>query len=278
MPFICTLPRRLALPSGAALLAAALPLAGSIAAACDVQIQQGRAHVGVLTGEATQNWERRYQVRRGGLVEIVNMNGPITILPADSDVAQVSAAITAKALTEAGAKELLALGRIEETSSTDRVKVETMVPRGRRGSYKVSYEVRVPAGVMAQASTTNGSLKASHLASGLKASLVNGSVDLTDMSGSLDVSNVNGSITASLASVFVPVRLETTNGRLSLTLPKTAGANLTARVVNGALTVTGLPIETSGQRRLKNLDVALNGGGPDVDLRATNGRITIEGK
>jgi DUF4097 and DUF4098 domain-containing protein YvlB len=100
---------------------------------------------------------------------------------------------------------------------------------------------------------------------------------MTDMAGALDAAVVNGSLSVKLATVSAPVRLETTNGRLMLELPQTSKANLSARVVNGGLTVSGLPVEEPPQRRIKNLDVQLNGGGPAIDLRTTNGRVTITG-
>ena len=51
-----------------------------------------------------------------------------------------------------------------------------------------------------------------------------------------------------------------------------------ARVVNGALEVSGLPIEEPSGRRIRNLEATLNGGGPSIDLRVTNGRLRIAGK
>ena len=80
-----------------------------------------------------------------------------------------------------------------------------------------------------------------------------------------------------LTNVTAPVRLETTNGRLTLELPKASRANLSARVVNGGLTVSGLPVQEQRGNRIRNLETVLNGGGPPIDLRATNGRMTITG-
>ena len=77
--------------------------------------------------------------------------------------------------------------------------------------------------------------------------------------------------------VTAPIRLESTNGRIALEVPKDAKATLNARSVNGGITVTGLGTGASG-RRIRNLESVLNGGGPEIDVRVTNGRITIEGK
>jgi hypothetical protein len=42
--------------------------------------------------------------------------------------------------------------------------------------------------------------------------------------------------------------------------------------------VTGLTTQEATGRRIRNLESVLNGGGPEIDVRVTNGRLTIEGK
>jgi HSP20 family molecular chaperone IbpA len=98
------------------------------------------------------------------------------------------------------------------------------------------------------------------------------------MSAAIDSVVANGSLAVELTRVAADVRLEMTNGRLSLELPAQSKAQLSARVVNGVLEVSGLPIEEPTGRRIRNVEATLNGGGPSIDLRATNGRLTIQGK
>jgi hypothetical protein len=244
---------------------------------CDVQVREGNIRVGVYSAEAKQEWRRAYALPAGGQVEIANLNGPVELTAGPAGALEVQVDISAKALTESIARDILGKGKIEETVSLERVKVETVVPRGVHGSYEARYQIRVPSGVTAQVSTTNGSLKATGLVDMLKASVVNGAVELTAISGGLDAAVVNGSLSVKLAKVTAAIRLETANGRIALELPKASRANLTARVVNGGLTVSGLPVKEPVQRRIRDLDTALNGGGPTIDLRTTNGRISITG-
>ena len=245
--------------------------------ACDVEVRDGKTSFGLNAPQARQQWDRRYPISRGGQVEVVNLNGPIEVSVGGADSIEVHAVITAKALTEATAKEILSKGRIDETISPARIKIETVVPRGVHGSYEVRYEVRVPVDAHAELSTTNGSVKADGLGGKLKASVVNGAIDLANLSGAVDAVGVNGHLSAKLAQVAAPVRLETTNGPLTLELPATSKANLSARAVNGALSVAGLSVESPTGRRIRSLETALNGGGPAIDLRTTNGRIDIFG-
>ena len=85
-------------------------------------------------------------------------------------------------------------------------------------------------------------------------------------------------MTVRLSRVTAPVRLEVTNGSLMLDLPATTKANLSARVINGAFGVSGLSVAQPTGRRIKELETPLNGGGPEVATRVTNGRLSIEGK
>jgi DUF4097 and DUF4098 domain-containing protein YvlB len=107
--------------------------------------------------------------------------------------------------------------------------------------------------------------------------VVNGSIELTGLHGTVDAAGVNSSVSVKMAEVRGPLRLESTNGRVVLEIPKTARATLNARSVNGGITLTGLTVEEATGRRIRTLESQLNGGGPEIDLRVTNGRISITG-
>jgi hypothetical protein len=257
---------------------AGVALCAGMAVGCDVNIREGKASVAVFSAEATDEWTHHYPLAADGLVEVVNINGPVEITTGAAGVVEVHATITAKTLTEAGARDILAKGKLQETAEPSRVHIEAAVPRGIRGSYQVRLEVKVPPGSRLDVSTTNGSLNASGLEGNLKAMAVNGKVEIENVSGRIDVVVANGSLTARLSRVTGPVRLEATNGRLALELPSTTKANLSARVVNGGLGVSGLPVAVPAGGRIRNLETLLNGGGPEISLSSTNGRISIDGK
>jgi Putative adhesin len=247
-------------------------------AGCDVNIRDGKASVGVFSAEAAAEWTHHYPLAEGGLVEIVNVNGPIDLVAGDSGTVEVHASIVAKALTDTGARDILAKGRILESAEPARVHIETMTPRDIRGSYVVRYEVRVPPGAAASVSATSGSLKATGLSGTLKIMAVNGRVQIENVSGGVDGVVANGSLTLRAAEITAAVQLEVTNGSLALDIPSSTKANLSARVVNGSLSVSGLPVEQPTGRRIRNLEAPVNGGGPDISARVTNGRLTITGR
>ncbi len=123
----------------------------------------------------------------------------------------------------------------------------------------------------------NGTLKADGLRGHVKAMVVNGGVELTDMSGTSMRRPSTVMYRRRWREVTGPMRLESTNGRIALEIPKTAKATLNARSVNGGITVTGLTTDEGTGRRIRTLESHLNGGGPEIDLRVTNGRISITG-
>jgi DUF4097 and DUF4098 domain-containing protein YvlB len=74
-----------------------------------------------------------------------------------------------------------------------------------------------------------------------------------------------------------PVSLSTTNGRITVALPRTIAARVDAGTVNGSIS-SDLPVLASSSSK-HSLRGTLNGGGnAEVRLRTTNGSITITAK
>ena len=250
--------------------------ATGILSACDVTIKDGDIkNVSVHTG-ASQEWTRHYPLAKGGTVEIVNGDGPIEAVVGPPGAVDVAAVIEASAMTEARAKELVHEMRLEESITPDRIRVATARREGRSG-VDVRITVTLPADARLEMTGNNGKLKAHGFGAHVKAIVVNGEIELSALRGTVDAAGVNASVSAKMAEVTGPLRFESTNGRIALELPKTAKATLNARSVNGNITVTGLTVEEGTGRRIRTLESQLNGGGPGIDVRVTNGRISITG-
>jgi DUF4097 and DUF4098 domain-containing protein YvlB len=106
----------------------------------------------------------------------------------------------------------------------------------------------------------------------------NGHIELVRCAGDLDAETTNGAIRAELAEVNPGkgIRLETTNGRITIALPKSIAARVDASTTNGSIK-TDLPVTTTEVRR-NTLRGTINGGGGELKLRTTNGSITIEAR
>jgi len=243
---------------------------------CDVTIRDGDIKNVSVRANASSEWNRHYSLADGGRVEIINSNGPIEAVVGPAGAVEIAAVLEAQAMTDTRAKEILSEIKFEESVAPDHVRVATVRARG-RGGLDVRFKVTLPADARLEMTGNNGTLKAEGLRGHVKAMIVNGGVELTAMRGTIDAAAVNGHISAKMAQVAGPMRLESTNGRITLEIPKTAKATLNARSVNGGITITGLTVDEGTGRRIRTLESQLNGGGPEIDLRVTNGRITITG-
>jgi hypothetical protein len=140
----------------------------------------------------------------------------------------------------------------------------------------VDFDVQVPAGVRFVGRSVNGSVEGVDLVADAEAHTVNGSVTL-ETRGRAEAATVNGSIRARLGSMGAsePLDFSTVNGGITLELPESAGAEVTARNVNGGIE-TDFPITV---RRAGFMGHQLRGtigrGGPRLDLSTVNGSIRL---
>ena len=159
----------------------------------------------------------------------------------------------------------------------------TCAPQGhshmntRDNDVSVDFDVQVPAGVLLAARTVNGEVEARGLAADAEAQTVNGSVTL-ETRGRAEASTVNGSVHAWMGPLGGTGSLDfsTVNGSITLELPEDAGAEVTARNVNGGIE-TDFPITI---RRAGFVGHRLSGtigsGGPRLDLSTVNGSIRLK--
>jgi hypothetical protein len=140
----------------------------------------------------------------------------------------------------------------------------------------VDFDVQVPAGVRFVGRAVNGGVEGLDLVADAEAHTVNGSVTL-ETRGRAAATTVNGSVRARLGSMGVSESLDfsTVNGSITLELPEGAGAEVTARNVNGGIE-TDFPVMV---RRAGFMGHQLRGtigrGGPRLDLSTVNGSIHL---
>ena len=265
---LCSLPSALAVGVCAA----------GILGACDVTIKDGDIKNVSVRAQGDTGMEPPLFPAEGGRVEIINANGPIEAVVGPAGAVDIAAVIEAGAMTEARAKEILNEIKIEESADARPRSRATVSHRSGRGGLDVTFKVTLPADARLEMTGNNGTLKANGLRGHVKAMIVNGGVELTahERDGRC-CGRQRSSYRRRWPQVTGPMRLESTNGRISLEIPKTAKATLNARSVNGGITVTGLTTDEGTGRRIRTLESQLNGGGPEIDLRVTNGRISITG-
>ena len=179
---------------------------------------------------------------------------------------------------------------------------------------RIVLEVKVPAGTDLDAQTSDGSILLPALEGTIRARTSDGSITLDRAKGTFQLSTSDGRITARgvdgalearasdgglwIDGRFDRLRLSTSDGRIQavvapgskletdwslstsdgtivLRLPPDLAADLEAHVSDGHIDVD-FPITTQGRFGRHDLRASLNGGGPLLSLRTTDGSIRIE--
>jgi hypothetical protein len=260
--------------AAAAALAASLTLAPAADAAGWAPLRQGEDF----------SWQGAIGVGRH--LEIKGVNGSIEAGPAGSDQVEVTA-------TKRGRR-----------SDPDRVRIEVIEhergvtlcvvypsPPGsppnrcapgeagrtstRNNDVYVDFRVRLPDGVGLVARTVNGNVRAEALGGDVHAHTVNGNVEIST-SERAQAATVNGSIHATLGRTTEAgsLEFETVNGRITVELPSSAGADVQAETVNGDIS-TDFPVTVRGRFSARKVSGTIGKGGPDLLLRTVNGNIRI---
>jgi DUF4097 and DUF4098 domain-containing protein YvlB len=238
--------------------------------------------------EVTETIERTLNVRPGTALEVDNVNGSLTITAWDQPRVRIHAVKKVSARNEEAAREALAALRVE-IEQTDRViRVDTHYPKrgdssvldmlfggGENVNSSVKYEINVPRSMNVEADTVNGSIRVEGISGEIDLDTTNGKIAVANCSGSVDASTTNGGIDVELTAVTAgkEMSFETTNGRISLAVPSNLGAEINAATTNGSVR-SDLPLVTHRFSRT-SLKGTLNGGGPEIKLRTTNGGIEI---
>jgi hypothetical protein len=241
---------------------------------CDVVVTSLGAN-----SKAEEQWSRTYPVTAGGQVEILNTSGEISVTGGDGAQVEVVAERTARAATDADAKDLLKQIEIREDVTPARVRLETHQPStldGRR--VEVRYHVKVPASVSVRVQNTNGEIVANALKGAFRAETTNGGIRGQGLSGQVEASTTNGGVRLQVDAVSPGgVRVETVNGGVDLTIPAAAQADVRAGCVNGGISLHGLAL-VGGESTRRRVEGKLNGGGALVSAETTNGGVRITGK
>jgi DUF4097 and DUF4098 domain-containing protein YvlB len=254
--------------------AVGLVIAAASLAACDVAVNT--LHGG--NAKAEQVWTRTYTLAGAeSSVDIVNVNGGITVEAVDGNTLDIKAHIIVRGVTEEAAQANLKQVQVIEEASSGRVRVEARFPKdlGRRG-VQVTYTIRAPRTAKLNLETVNGEVTVAGVLGGVKAETTNGDVVGRGLGNAVIAGTTNGGIKIQMVTLGGDgISLETTNGTIELKLPEDAKATVSARCVNGGISVSDLAFEKVGEGTRRKLDGKINGGGSAVKLETVNGSIRV---
>lgn len=247
---------------------------------CDVKVGEEGLSVDFAGTRATDEWVRTYEIKPGGRLEIINVNGEIRASPSAGGSVEVRAIREVRARSEEASRELLRKTEMREEVAADRVRIlgaegsEGQDFRGPRVSIK--YDVRVPAGLNLSFKTQNGEVRLEDIQGPrLEAATTNGGVTGRGLSGAIEASTVNGGIQMDLTEVTGDSRMVTVNGGVRLTVAPGINADLEATVVNGGVSVQdGFPL-SGDERSRQRVAGRLGNGGPRLVVQTTNGGVRV---
>ena len=146
----------------------------------------------------------------------------------------------------------------------------------RRSWWSVSYEIYVPRRSNLEAITRNGGVSAADVEGDLDFRATNGGIRVANVGGDVHAETTNGGVSALLSGSSwrgKGLDLRTTNGGVSLTMPRGYNARLETGTTNGGMNID-FPITVQGLIG-KRIQTQLGTGGPLVRVVTTNGGVRI---
>jgi DUF4097 and DUF4098 domain-containing protein YvlB len=234
-----------------------------------------------------ETFDRTFDVRPGAVFALTNTNGRIIVRAWDQPKIRVHAVKHVESRDSDAARAAMKALTLALSQPNGGLRIDTKYPRSTDGIFEwiagtsvnlsVTYEVTLPRTMDLQIENTNGAIEASDVRGSHRLETTNGHITLARCAGDLDAETTNGAIEAEMTAVSAGhvLRLETTNGHIRARLPRTFAGRLDASTTNGGID-SDLPVTTSGTQSKHALRGTINGGGPDLRLRTTNGSIHIQ--
>jgi len=233
-----------------------------------------------FAGWESEKIERELEANAGDFLQVRNTNGGIEVVGWAQNYIELVAVKEAKSGRGYSAREKLDHIEVRIEKVSNGWEVATKYDRDWMRSQKmnntrVNYRLKVPQELVMDLETTNGQVEVTDFAGSLKLESTNGDLVGREIRGHFEARTTNGSVRVELLEYDgQALSCKTTNGNVDLSLPADANAELSARTTNGSIK-TDLPMKVSGSFSRNKLNGSLNGGGPEIDLRTTNGSIRI---
>ena len=224
-------------------------------------------------------------------------NGSITITGADVTDCNLTATITAQAITEEDAQKLAEQTTIKLETWGDKLTAKIDKPTFLMNqSVSVSLDVQVPNRTALELTTHNGQVRITNITGRLNATTHNGKVTAEQISGNTELYTHNGSVIcreisgdtqlkthngdikvfySQTAPSVCDISLITYNGGIELTTPSSFSGEIDAATHNGSIR-TDLPITVVGKLSKSKLTGKIGTGQGKLHLETHNGSIGIK--
>lgn len=212
-------------------------------------------------------------------IEIEAVNGPITIT-GKSGISSVK--IWGERIVESDsyedAEKHLENLEVLISDNNDKISIKTNQPTTTCGrNYQVIYNVIIPDNWDVEVGNVNGTVEIDSLNGDIGIGLVNGDITLTEISGNILVGVTNGTVYGKIALPMNGLcKINTVNGQVQLSIPKTTSAALAAQVTNGTVSVTNLTLNNMISSR-NSVSGVLGSGQGTITVETVNGTISVSG-
>lgn len=160
--------------------------------------------------------------------------------------------------------------------------------RSGRINVSVSYRLSVPKISSLDLQSSNGKIEVYDIEGRVDTKTSNGTIRVERINGTVNAETTNGAIVAEVLETYLEdnMNFHTTNGSIKVYLPRNIKADLYARTTNGRVHCE-FPLDSRSRyrdrdryrydryRSRRNLQGSINGGGINIELRTTNGGISI---
>ncbi|MFZ0388901.1 MAG: DUF4097 family beta strand repeat-containing protein [Calditrichia bacterium] len=233
--------------------------------------------------EAADDYKKTVKLNPGSLIILENVNGSIEIEGWNKEEVSIEAHKVVKSDDREKAEEYLKAIQIEVQEENSTLRINTRKGTTNNGLFEdgnpvnINYKLKVPLRSDLQVSSTNGGIAVLRIEGKLELHTTNGRIKADEISGNVNANTTNGSLSVNFRNVKTDDNMEfhTTNGSIDLQIPESIQCDLQAKTSNGTIT-TDFPLEIKGKYNSKQVDAKINGGGGRLDLKTTNGRISIE--
>jgi hypothetical protein len=141
----------------------------------------------------------------------------------------------------------------------------------------IHYRLRIPRTARLDVEDHKSRITVSGLRSDARISTYKGLVDVKAHDGALELTTHKGDVRVEFARLGGDSRLETYKGDIEISMPRSAGFDLDARVERGGRLDAAFPLEERDvNRRERVYEQKVNGGGPRLELSTRNGSIRIK--
>jgi hypothetical protein len=226
--------------------------------------------------EARDEIRKSFQLKPGDHVEVMGINGAVTIETSETKTAEVYVLRTAGSSDSLARREVV----VEQTPTGFYV-------RGREARHlglwdhlfgrnpKEEVTIKAPRQIDLSIRGVNGPITTGDIAGSIEAKGINGRVQLGEASRSAEISGINGNITLSLKQLGdAGARFNGINGNIELRLGAAVSADLSAKGMNGNVR-SEIPAVAVEKEQYGQYSARIGNGGAPITINGINGNVRL---